>query len=118
MANELDELTGPINTAGNSNSKIMNFFGSNGIKEASTAFGTVGSAAIKKSQINVVVVAANNNEQVTPQEMSINKPLVNMINALASIDGQFKQRLENFKIITANKRLARRKPEENTSKLQ
>jgi hypothetical protein len=108
MANELDELTGPINTAGNSNSKIMNFFGSNGIKEASTAFGTVGSAAIKKSQINVVVVAANNNEQITPQEMSINKPLVNMINALASIDGQFKQRLENFKIITANKRLARR----------
>ena len=108
MANELDELTGPVNTAGNSNSKIMNFFGSNGIKEASTAFGTVGSAAIKKSQINVVVVAANNNEQITPQEMSINKPLVNMINALASIDGQFKQRLENFKIITANKRLARR----------
>lgn len=108
MANELDELTGPINTAGNSNSKIMNFFGSNGIKEASTAFGTVGSAAIKKSQINIVVVAANNNEQVTPQEMSINKPLVNMINALASIDGLIKQRLENFKIISANERLATR----------
>ena len=106
MANELDELTGPINTAGNSNSKIMNFFGSNGIKEASTAFGTVGSAAIKKTQI--VVVAANNNEQVTPQEMSINKPLVNMVNALASIDSLIKQRLENFKIITANERLARR----------
>lgn len=105
MANELDELSGPINTAGNSNSKIMNFFGSNGIKEASTAFGTVGSAAIKKSQINIVV-AANNNEQVTPQEMSINKPLVNMINALASIDGLIKQRLENFKIISANEKLA------------
>jgi hypothetical protein len=106
MANELDELTGPINTAGNSNSKIMSFFGSNGIKEASTAFGTVGSAAIKKSQINIVVSAANNNEQVTPQEMNINKPLVNMINALASIDGLIKQRLENFKIISANEKLA------------
>ena len=108
MANELDELTGPINTAGNSDSKIMNFFGSNGIKEASTAFGIVGSAAIKKSQINTVVAAANNNEQVTPQEMSINKPLVNMINALASIDGLIKQRLENFKIISANERLVTR----------
>lgn len=108
MANELDELTGPINSAGNSNSKIMNFFGSNGIKTASTAYGIVGSAAIKKSQVNVIVVAANNNEQVTPQEMSINKPLVKMIGVLASIDGIIKQRLENQKIISANERLARR----------
>lgn len=108
MANELDELTGPINSAGNSNSKIMNFFGSNGIKTASTAYGMVGSAAIKKSQVNVIVVAANNNEQVTPQEMSINKPLVKMIGVLASIDGIIKQRLENQKIISANERLARR----------
>lgn len=76
--------------------------------KVSKSFGIVGSAVISGSKVPVVVVAANNNEQVTPQEMSINKPLVKMINVLASIDGIIKQRLENQKIISANERLARR----------
>ena len=74
----------------------------------SKSFGIVGSAAVAGSNLPVIVVAANNNEPVTPQEMSINKPLVKMINALASIDGFIKQRLENQKIISANERLAQR----------
>jgi murein DD-endopeptidase MepM/ murein hydrolase activator NlpD len=74
----------------------------------SKSFGIVGSAVITGSKVPVVVVAANNNEPVTPQEMNINKPLVKMINALASIDGIIKQRLENQKIIGANQRLAQR----------
>jgi murein DD-endopeptidase MepM/ murein hydrolase activator NlpD len=74
----------------------------------SKSFGIVGSAVITGSKVPVVVVAANNNEPITPQEMNINKPLVKMINALASIDGMIKQRLENQKIIGANQRLAQR----------
>ena len=74
----------------------------------SKSFGIVGSAAVAGSNLPIIVVAANNNEPVTPQEMSINKPLVKMINALASIDGFIKQRLENQKIISANERLASR----------
>lgn len=74
----------------------------------SKSFGIVGSAVITGSKVPIVVVAANNNEPITQQEMGINKPLVKMINALASIDGMIKQRLENQKIISANQRLSQR----------
>lgn len=74
----------------------------------SKSFGIVGSAVISGSNIPVVVVTANNNEPITPREVSINKPLVKMINALASIDGFIKQRLENQRIIDSNLSLARR----------
>ena len=77
--------------------------------KVSRSFGIVGSAVISGSKSPVIVVAAaNNNEPVTQQELSINKPLVKMINALASIDGMIKQRLQNQKIIGANQRLAQR----------
>lgn len=76
--------------------------------KVSRSFGIVGSAVISGSKAPVIVVAANNNEPVTPQQMNINKPLVKMINALASIDGLIKQRLENQKTIAANQRLAQR----------
>jgi hypothetical protein len=76
--------------------------------KVSRSFGIVGSAVISGSKSPVIVVAANNNEPVTQQEMSINKPLVKMINALASIDGMIKQRLENQKIISDNQRLSQR----------
>jgi hypothetical protein len=76
--------------------------------KVSKSFGIVGSAIISGSKVPVVVVTANDNKQVTPQEMSINKPLVKMIGILASIDGIIKQRLVNQKIISANERLARR----------
>jgi hypothetical protein len=76
--------------------------------KVSRSFGIVGSAVISGSKSPVIVVAANNNEPITQQEMGINKPLVKMINALASIDGMIKQRLENQKIIGANQRLAQR----------
>lgn len=100
MANELDELIGPINSAGNSNSNIIDFFGARGIKSASKSFGTVGSAAIKNAKINVIIAsAANNNDPILAKEVAINKPLVKMINVLASIDSVLKQKLENIKII-------------------
>lgn len=100
MANELDELFGPINSAGNSNSNVIDFFGASGIKRASKSFGTVGSAAIKNSKINALIAAAaNNNEPVLAKDIAINKPLVKMINVLASIDSVLKQKLENIKII-------------------
>ena len=108
MANELDELTGPILKAGNSNSKIINFFGPSEIAKVSKSFGTFGSAAIGRSNQIVIVVPANNNEPVTAQEVAINKPLVKMINALASIDGFIKQRLDNQKIIEQNRILSDR----------
>lgn len=76
--------------------------------KVSRSFGIVGSAIVSGSKSPVIVVAANNNEPITPQEMNINKPLVKMINALASIDGFVKQRLENQKAISANQRLAQR----------
>ena len=76
--------------------------------KVSKSFGIVGSAIISGSKIPVVVVAANNNEPISPQQVNMNKPLVKMINALASIDGFIKQRLENQKIIDANEKLARR----------
>ena len=77
--------------------------------KVSRSFGIVGSAVISGSKSPVIVVAAaNNNEPATQQELSINKPLVKMINALASIDGMIKQRLENQKIIGANQKLAQR----------
>lgn len=107
MANELDELVGPINPAGNSNSKLIDFFGPNGIKSASGAFGTVGSAALKNANIDIIVVE-NSVEPVTTREASINSPLVKMINVLASIDGFLKQRLENQKILGASERLENR----------
>lgn len=104
MANELDELTGPINTAGNSNSKIMNFFGSNGIKEASTVFGTVGSAAIKKSQINVVVIA--NDNAVPDKKPELNsKKLIAALDQLSIMDNLFKQKLNNQKLAYENSKL-------------
>ena len=87
----------------------------------SRSFGIVGSAVISGSKAPVIVVAANNNEPVTPQEMSINKPLVKMINALASIDGLIKQRLENQKTIAANQRLAQRESQieqQNTPQIE
>ena len=104
MANELDELTGPINTAGNSNSKIMNFFGSNGIKEASTVFGTVGSAAIKKSQINVVVIT--NDNAVPDKKPELNsKKLIAALDQLSIMDNLFKQKLNNQKLAYKNSKL-------------
>lgn len=76
--------------------------------KVSRSFGIVGSAAIAGSNIPVVVVAANNNEPISPQQVNMNKPLVKMINALASIDGFIKQRLENQKIISDNEKLSQR----------
>ncbi len=108
MANELDELTGPINSSGNSNSKIIDFFGTSGIKTASKSFGIVGTAALKRSNAPITIVVANNNDAMTSQEMSINKPLVKMINVLVSIDGVLKQRIDNQKIIAKNAQLAAR----------
>lgn len=74
----------------------------------SKSFGIVGSAVVGNSKIPVVVVAANNNEPLQERDIAINKPLVKMINALASIDGFIKQRLENQKIIVKNDQLAAR----------
>lgn len=74
----------------------------------SKSFGIVGSAVVGSSKIPVVVVAANNNEPIQERDIAINKPLVKMINALASIDGFIKQRLENQKIIVKNDQLAAR----------
>lgn len=108
MANELDEITGPINLAGNSNSNLTNFFGTTGLKTASKSFGIIGSAVLKKSNTPIAIVIANNNEAMTPQEASINKPLVKMIGVLASIDGVLKQRIENQKVIARNEQLAAR----------
>lgn len=109
MANELDEITGPINPAGNSKSNLTNFFGSTGLKTASKSFGIVGSAALKRSNAPItIVIASNNNEPVTSQETNINKPLVKMIGVLASIDGVLKQRIENQKVIARNEQLAAR----------
>lgn len=78
------------------------------IVRASKSFGTFGSAAIGRSNPIVVVVAANNNEPVTAQELKLNKPLVKMINVLASIDGFIKQRLDNQKTIEQNRILSDR----------
>ena len=72
----------------------------------SKSFGTIGSAAIKKAPL--VIVADNNNEPILAQEVLINKPLVRMINVLASIDGFLKQRLSNQKLISENARLTSR----------
>lgn len=74
----------------------------------SKSFGIVGSAVVGGSKIPVVVVAANNNEPIQERDIAINKPLVKMINALASIDGFIKQRLDNQKIIARNEQLASR----------
>jgi hypothetical protein len=108
MANELDELTGPILKVGNSNSNIASFFGPAEIAKVSKSFGTIGSAAVGKSTPIIMVAAANNNEPITSQELSLNKPLVKMINALASIDGFIKQRLDNQKTIEQNRTLSDR----------
>jgi hypothetical protein len=72
----------------------------------SKSFGTIGSAAIKKAPL--VIVADNNNEPILAQEVLINKPLVRMINVLASIDGFLKQRLSNQKLLSENARLTSR----------
>ena len=74
----------------------------------SKSFGIVGSAVVGRSKTPIIVVAANNNDPITAREISINKPLVKMINALASIDGFLKQRLQNQKIIDRNEQLNRR----------
>jgi len=76
--------------------------------KVSRSFGIVGSAVISGSKSPVIVVAANNNEPMTQQEMTLNNPLVKMIDVLASIDGTIKQRLENQKTIDANLLLAQR----------
>ena len=74
----------------------------------SKSFGVVGSAVVGRSKTPIIVVAANNNDPVTTREISINKPLVKMIIALASIDGFLKQKLQNQKIIDRNEQLNRR----------
>ena len=74
----------------------------------SKSFGIVGSAVVGRSKTPIIVVAANNNDPVTAREISINRPIVKMIAALASIDGFLKQRLQNQKIIDKNNQLARR----------
>jgi hypothetical protein len=72
--------------------------------KVSKSFGMVGSSAVNSSK-PLIVIAANNNEPILAKEIAINKPLVRMINVLASIDSVLKQKLENAKIIERNNSL-------------
>lgn len=71
------------------------------------SYGIAGSAVIGRAN-PTILVAANNDEPVLPQELAINRPLVKMINVLASIDGFLKQRLDNQKVIGRNAQLSSR----------
>ena len=81
--------------------------GSLNVRNVAKSYGIVGSAAIRKANPKALI-AANNDEPILPQELAINKPLVQMINVLASIDGFLKQRLENQRVIGRNNQLAAR----------
>lgn len=76
------------------------------LNAASKSFGIVGSSAFNGNKI--IVLTSNDNEPVFTKEMVLNKPLVKMINALASIDGFLKQRIDNQKIIARNAQLSSR----------
>jgi len=73
------------------------------IAKVSKSFGIVGAAANKTP-----IIIVNDNQPIATQEIIINKPIVKMINVLASIDGFLKQRLENQKAIARNEILANR----------
>lgn len=74
--------------------------------KVSKSFGMFGSAATNKTPL--IIVADNNNEPVLAQEVLINRPLVRMINVLASMDGFLKQRLINQKLLSENAKLTNR----------
>lgn len=74
----------------------------------SKSFGIVGAAVIRSSNVPVAVVVANDNKPLQDRDIIVNKPLVKMISALASIDGFMKQKLENQKIISKSAQLAGR----------
>lgn len=77
------------------------------VPNVSASLGIVGSAATqqtkqkKPSKTGGGTLLLNRNDK-------INKPIVAMINSLASIDGFLKQKLENQKIIDQNEKLAQR----------
>lgn len=104
MANELNELLGPILKQGNSKSNLSNFFRSDDAIRTSKSFGIVGAAAIDRAAIIVV----NDNEPVAQRDIDINNPIVKMINALAVIDAFLKQNLDNQNIIANNEQLTNR----------
>jgi hypothetical protein len=82
---------------------LNKFINLSDIAKASKSFGMVGAAANKTP-----IIIVNDNQTVATQEVVINKPIVKMINVLASIDGFLKQRLENQKTIARNQILTNR----------
>ena len=86
---------------------LANIIGKTDLSKISKSFGTFGQAALNNSK-PLVIIAANNNDPVSTQEISINKPIVKMIQVLASIDGFLKQQLENQKIISNSEALEQR----------
>jgi len=77
------------------------------VPDVSGAMGIAGKAAIQKTKAKPKPKTGGGT-LLYNRDQSINKPLVAMINQLASIDGFLKQRLDNQKIIAKNNLLTTR----------